>query len=39
LRYWRVFLPATLVLTLFGIGWNLLGDGLAELFDPYDHKS
>ncbi len=34
LRYWWVFLPATLTLVLFGIGWNLLGDGLSELFDP-----
>jgi len=27
-------LPATLALILFGIGWNLLGDGLNRLLDP-----
>jgi len=32
--YWWVFMPATLAIMLFGIGWNLLGDGLVELFDP-----
>lgn len=35
LNYWWVFLPATLALMTFGIGWNLLGDGLSELFDPH----
>lgn len=39
LRYWWAFLPATLALMIFGIGWNLLGDGLAELFDPYNRQS
>lgn len=34
LAYWWVFLPATLVLVLFGIGWNLLGDGLNTVLDP-----
>jgi peptide/nickel transport system permease protein len=33
-RYWWVFLPTTLALTLFGVGWNLLGDGLSDLLDP-----
>jgi len=32
--YWWVFLPATLALILFGIGWNLLGDGLNEVLNP-----
>lgn len=36
LTYWWVFVPATLALVLFGIGWNLLGDGLSELLDPRD---
>jgi peptide/nickel transport system permease protein len=35
-KYWWVYVPATLVLVLFGIGWNLLGDGLSELLDPRD---
>jgi peptide/nickel transport system permease protein len=34
--YWWVFVPATFALVLFGIGWNLLGDGLSELLDPRD---
>jgi peptide/nickel transport system permease protein len=29
--YWWVYLPVTLALLLFGIGWNLLGDGLNDL--------
>lgn len=32
--YWWVFLPATLTLLLFGIAWNLLGDGLNDALDP-----
>lgn len=31
---WWVFVPATLAITLFGIGWNLLGDGLSDMLDP-----
>ena len=34
LRYWWVFLPVTTGLILFGLGWNLLGDGLNRLLDP-----
>jgi len=33
-RYWWVFVPATLAVLLFGIGWNLIGDGLSEAFEP-----
>lgn len=32
--YWWVILPTTLAVILFGIGWNLLGDGLNDLLDP-----
>jgi peptide/nickel transport system permease protein len=35
LTYWWTFLPATMVVILFGITWNLFGDGLGELLDPY----
>ncbi len=35
LTYWWTFLPATLVVILFGITWNLLGDGLSEILDPH----
>jgi peptide/nickel transport system permease protein len=31
---WWVFLPVTLAVILFGVGWNLLGDSLYEFFDP-----
>jgi peptide/nickel transport system permease protein len=34
LIYWWVFIPATLALVLFGVGWNLLGDGLNDWLDP-----
>jgi peptide/nickel transport system permease protein len=30
---WWVFLPATLAIVLFGVGWNLIGDGLTEVLD------
>ena len=33
--YWWVFLPAALVLILFGVGWNLLGDGLNDAMNPH----
>lgn len=32
--FWWVFLPITLAVVLFGIGWNLLGDGLNDLLNP-----
>jgi peptide/nickel transport system permease protein len=34
LAYWWLFLPATLVVILFGVTWNLLGDGLNEALEP-----
>ncbi len=34
MTYWWVFVPATLALVLFGIGWNLLGDGLNDWLNP-----
>jgi peptide/nickel transport system permease protein len=34
LAYWWTFAPATLALVFFGIGWNLLGDGLNTLLNP-----
>ncbi|MCL4562178.1 MAG: ABC transporter permease [Chloroflexi bacterium] len=32
--YWWVWLPGTLVLVLYGVGWNLIGDGLDEALNP-----
>ena len=37
LMYWWVYLPPTIALILFGIGWNLLGDGLNDALNPRDH--
>ncbi len=34
LTYWWVYLPPTVALILFGIGWNLLGDGLNDALNP-----
>ncbi len=34
LAYWWTFLPASLALVFFGVGWNLLGDGLNTLLNP-----
>jgi peptide/nickel transport system permease protein len=34
LTHWWVFLPATLVVILFGISWNLVGDGLNDILMP-----
>jgi peptide/nickel transport system permease protein len=31
---WWLYLPATLAVILFGLGWNLLGDGLRDALDP-----
>lgn len=32
--YWWVYVPPTLALIFFGIGWNLLGDGLNDALNP-----
>ena len=34
LLYWWVFLPPTLAVMLFGIAWNVFGDGLSDILDP-----
>jgi len=34
LTYWWVYVPATLVVVLFGISWNLLGDGINDVMSP-----
>ncbi len=35
LDYWWVYIPATLAVILFGVSWNMLGDGLTDVLDPY----
>ena len=32
--YWWTYLPATLMIMVFGIAWNLLGDGINNALDP-----
>lgn len=34
LQFWWTFLPTTIAIILFGIGWNLLGDGVGVLLNP-----
>lgn len=34
LSYWWVFLPPTLAVILFGVAWNMFGDGLSDVLDP-----
>jgi peptide/nickel transport system permease protein len=34
LAAWWVYMPATLAVVLFGVTWNVLGDGMNEVFDP-----
>lgn len=33
--WWWTFIPATLAVLLFGVGWNLLGDGLNDWLNPH----
>jgi len=35
MTYWWVYLPVTIAVILFGITWNLYGDSLGELLDPF----
>jgi tetratricopeptide (TPR) repeat protein len=39
LTHWWVFVPATVAVILFGVAWNLLGDGLNDVLDPTSHYS
>jgi peptide/nickel transport system permease protein len=33
--WWWVFFPPTLAIVLFGVGWNLLGDGVNNWLNPH----
>ena len=33
LKYWWVFLPPTMAVMVFGIAWNILGDGLSDVYN------
>lgn len=34
LQYWWTFVPTTIAIILFGVGWNLLGDGVGTFLNP-----
>jgi peptide/nickel transport system permease protein len=34
LVYWWTFVPVTLALVFFSLGWNFLGDSLNEWLNP-----
>jgi peptide/nickel transport system permease protein len=36
LLYWWMYIPVTLALVIFGVGWNMLGDRLNVLLSPWD---
>lgn len=33
-KYWYTYLPVSLAIVLFVMGWNLVGDGLRDVLDP-----
>jgi peptide/nickel transport system permease protein len=33
-QFWWTFVPTTLAIILFGVGWNLLGDGINVYLNP-----
>jgi peptide/nickel transport system permease protein len=33
-QFWYTYLPPSMAIVLFSVGWNLVGDGLRELLDP-----
>jgi peptide/nickel transport system permease protein len=36
-KYWYVFLPVSLAIVFFSLGWSFVGDGLADALDPRHH--
>lgn len=33
-EHWYTYIPISLAVVLFSVGWNLIGDGLGEILDP-----
>jgi peptide/nickel transport system permease protein len=33
-KYWYTYMPPSIAIVLFSIGWSLIGDGLRDAFDP-----
>lgn len=38
LNYWWVYLPPTIAVMLFGIAWNMFGDGLNDALEPTSQR-
>jgi peptide/nickel transport system permease protein len=36
-EYWYTYIPASVAIVLFSMGWNLVGDGLRDVLDPRWH--
>jgi peptide/nickel transport system permease protein len=34
-QYWYTYIPVSAAIVLFAAGWNLIGDGLRDVLDPY----
>ena len=37
-EHWYTYLPVSLAVVLFSVGWNLIGDGLGEILDPRQRR-
>jgi len=33
-EYWYTYVPVSVAILLFSVGWNLIGDGLRDVMDP-----
>jgi len=33
-QHWYTYLPVSIAVVLFSVGWNLIGDGLQDVLDP-----
>jgi peptide/nickel transport system permease protein len=38
-EYWYTYIPVSLAVVLFSVGWNLIGDGLRDVLDPRLRKA
>jgi len=39
LRYWWTYVPVSMALILFALGWNMLGEGLNDALNPRQGRS
>jgi ABC-type dipeptide/oligopeptide/nickel transport system permease subunit len=33
-EYWYTYLPVSVAIVLYSVGWNLVGEGLRDVLDP-----